>query len=151
MQIKNQVNFASGMLFMLVGGGAATIASTYPIGTAANMGPGFFPFWLGLVLAALGVIVAMSSLKTAAERLTRWHLSSMAIILGSVVLFAGMLEATGLIVSLFVMVVLAGLASHDFTWRGSILTGLLLSIGCYLLFVHGLDLYLPALPTFLRH
>ena len=46
-------DFASGLMFILVGLSFSWVARGYSMGTAAKMGPGYFPFLLGLVLALL--------------------------------------------------------------------------------------------------
>jgi len=41
--IKNPRDFWAGVMFLAVGASFAGIALTYKLGTAARMGPGFFP------------------------------------------------------------------------------------------------------------
>jgi hypothetical protein len=61
-------------MFILVGLGFSFVARGYSMGTAAKMGPGYFPFWLGIVLALLGALVLWGSLssKMAKDHLERW-------------------------------------------------------------------------------
>lgn len=47
----------AGAIFIVLGGGFAYTASTYDVGSLRAMGPGYFPLVLGLVLAALGVVI----------------------------------------------------------------------------------------------
>ena len=47
MAIHNPRDFWSGVLFTLLGVGALVIGSKYTLGTAARMGPGYFPRILG--------------------------------------------------------------------------------------------------------
>ena len=54
MQIKNKQDFWSGVMFVVVGAAFALGATSYSMGTAARMGPGYFPFWLGVCLSLLG-------------------------------------------------------------------------------------------------
>lgn len=63
MQLRNRQDFWSGVMFIALGLGFAWQASSYQMGTAARMGPGYFPFWLGIVLALLGAIVLLGSLS----------------------------------------------------------------------------------------
>ena len=63
MHIRSQKDFASGIMFVLIGLGFAYVATTYPMGTPAKMGPGYFPFWLGILLAMIGAIVTMTSMS----------------------------------------------------------------------------------------
>ena len=61
MLLKSQKDFFSGLLFMTVGGAFAYGATTYQVGTAARMGPGYFPLLLGVILALMGVVIAVRS------------------------------------------------------------------------------------------
>ncbi len=54
MHIHHPKDFLTGIMFILFGAAAMTFASEYPIGTAAKMGPGYFPFALGGVLGCSG-------------------------------------------------------------------------------------------------
>lgn len=47
----------AGAIFVALGGAFAYTASTYDVGSLRAMGPGYFPLALGLVLAALGVVI----------------------------------------------------------------------------------------------
>jgi hypothetical protein len=52
----------AGVIFVALGGGFAYTASTYEVGSLRAMGPGYFPLALGLVLAALGVVIMVVGL-----------------------------------------------------------------------------------------
>ena len=58
MAIKSQKDFFSGLMFMVVGGLFAWGATSYSVGTAARMGPGYFPLLLGSMLALVGAALA---------------------------------------------------------------------------------------------
>ncbi len=62
MKIKSQKDFYSGLLYTVVGAAFAYGAISYNIGTAARMGPGYFPLLLGVMLAIIGAIVLLKSL-----------------------------------------------------------------------------------------
>src|SRR3546814_13663054 len=57
-------------MFVLIGAGFALGATKYSMGTAARMGPGYFPFWLGTCLALLGAFVALAATSKKAEETT---------------------------------------------------------------------------------
>ncbi|WP_231970932.1 hypothetical protein [Polynucleobacter necessarius] len=44
MKIRNQRDFGAGVMYMVIGLFFAIMATQYPIGTAAKMGPGYFLF-----------------------------------------------------------------------------------------------------------
>jgi hypothetical protein len=74
-QIKNQRDFTSGLLFMAAGVYFGWTSSRYTVGNAAHMGPGYFPLLLGAVLTLLGVVMVFKALVFETEdggRITGW-------------------------------------------------------------------------------
>jgi len=56
------------MMFILFGAGFALKGASYSIGTAADIGLGFVPVWLGIILAMLGILIlAKSFMETYCE------------------------------------------------------------------------------------
>ena len=70
MKIKSQKDFFAGLMYLVVGGAFAIGAYGYNVGTAARMGPGYFPMILGILLVGVpalgipgfGLIVAIYAL-----------------------------------------------------------------------------------------
>jgi len=138
-------------MFILVGLGFSWVARGYSMGTAAKMGPGYFPFLLGLVLALLGALVLIGSMsrKGEADHLARWDLKTLLWILGSVVLFGLLLKPLGIVLSVFVLVVVSSMASHEFSWKGAILNAIVLVLISLGAFVYGINLQMPVWPAFI--
>jgi len=151
MQLRNKQDFWSGVMFVILGLGFAWQATSYQMGTAARMGPGYFPFWLGICLAALGAVVALTALSPKAEEteVERFNFKTLGIIIVSVILFGVLLRPLGLYVSLFLLVVSSSVASHDFSWKVAVVNALFLVVFCYLAFIKGLGLIFPLWPSFL--
>ena len=151
MRIRSQKDFASGLMFILVGLGFSFVARGYSMGTAAKMGPGYFPFWLGIVLALLGALVLWGSLssKMAKDHLERWDVKILLWILGAVVLFGLLLKPLGMVLSVFVLVLVSSMASHEFSWKGALLNGEVLVLIALGAFVYGINLQMPVWPAFL--
>ncbi|MFN6321886.1 MAG: tripartite tricarboxylate transporter TctB family protein, partial [Burkholderiales bacterium] len=61
LKIKNLPDFMSGLIFTSLGLVVMWAAGEYRLGSAASMGPGYFPRMLGAVLALLGLIVLAQS------------------------------------------------------------------------------------------
>jgi len=151
LRIRSQKDFASGLMFILVGFGFSWVARGYSMGTAAKMGPGYFPFWLGVVLALLGALVLWSSLssKTEEDQLARWDIKTLLWILGSVVLFGLLLKPLGMVLSVLVLVLVSSMASHEFSWKGAVLNAIVLVLISVGAFVYGINLQMPVWPAFL--
>ena len=64
MNIKSHKDFASGVMFMVVGAAFAWGATKYNLGTGARMGPGYFPLMLG-VLLFMAAVMALRGLAAA--------------------------------------------------------------------------------------
>lgn len=60
--IKNLQDFLAGLLFLALGIGFGWVASRHTLGSAADMGPGYVPLLLGLLLALLGVLILFKAL-----------------------------------------------------------------------------------------
>jgi len=151
MQIRRQTDFLSGLMFIAVGLAFSWVARGYTMGTAARMGPGYFPFWLGIVLALLGVGVAVGSVsaKAEADRMAPWDIKTLLWVLGSVVLFGLILKPLGMVLSVLVLVLVSSMASHEFSWRGAILNAVVLVVISTFAFVYGINLQMPVWPAFL--
>ena len=151
MRIRSQKDFASGLMFILVGLGFSFVARGYSMGTAAKMGPGYFPFWLGIVLALLGALVLWGSLssKAAQDSLERWDIKILLWILGAVVLFGLLLKPLGMVLSVVVLVLVSSMASHEFSWNGAVLNAIILVLISMGAFVYGINLQMPVWPAFL--
>jgi len=150
MLIKNKPDFWSGIMFAAIGTAFAVGARHYPMGTSARMGPGYFPFWLGLVLAVLGLAVALraTSFKTQAAELEKFDWKVVVIVVGSVALCGLVLDSLGVYISVFLLVFLSSFASHEFSWKISLVNGVFLAVFVWLAFIKGLGLIFPLWPGF---
>ena len=66
--IRSPRDFCAGLIFLFFGALAAYIARDYPMGSAVRMGPGYFPYLLGILLALLGMVICIKSLMIHGER-----------------------------------------------------------------------------------
>lgn len=150
MRIRHPKDFLTGVMFLFFGGAAMVLSSGLSIGTAARMGPGYFPFALGAVLAVLGAAVLLRGWLWAKDR-HAWpalKLRPVGTILFSVVLFSLILRPAGLLVSTAALVLLASSASHEFAWKEALLNAAVL-VGIVLaVFVYFLEFQIPVWPLF---
>ncbi len=147
MRLRAPKDFWSGVLFVATGLFAVVYSGiSYNLGTAARMGPGYFPRILGLLLIALGGILAVRALRFDGPRVPHWHWRPTIVVLGSVVLFGLVVEKLGLALSTVMLIVLASSASREFRPRESVLVGIFLAALAVGVFVVGLKLQLPIWP-----
>ena len=91
MQINNKPDALAGVAFIVIGAAAAVVARNYNVGTASDMGPGFVPVMLGLVLIGLGVLNIISAFAAGDDNvlsLQKIRMRPILCVLGAAVMFA---------------------------------------------------------------
>jgi hypothetical protein len=144
--IRNPKDFRAGVLFIAIGIATMVYAARYAPGTAARMGPGYFPRILGILLTVLGAVVALRALHVPGPAVPRFHWRALAIVLGSVVLFGAIVQSLGVALSTVILIVVASAASREFRPREALLSGVVLAVLAVGVFVIGLSLQLPIWP-----
>jgi hypothetical protein len=98
----------AGAIFMTVGIAGALLSRSYAMGTAIHMGPGFFPSVLSVLvflLGAGGLVRAMA--RRDGGGLPSWEFLDLGFLLAGVVLFAILIDRTGLVEAVAALIVLA--------------------------------------------
>ena len=151
MKIRNQRDFWAGIMFLCTGLLFIALSTQYQLGTAAKMGPGYFPTVLGGLMAVLGVIVSWgaTSRSNAVTSLTKVGWRELLLVLASVAAFAFLLPKLGMVLSIVALIGVAAVAGHEFNLRDTVLSIIVLVILSYVVFVYGLELQFPVWPTFL--
>lgn len=152
MKIKSQKDFWSGVMFAAIGVGFAWGALNYSFGTSARPGPAYFPFGLGVMLAALGGIVLFKALTIESEGgdpIGNWAWKPLFVILGAVALFGLLLPRLGMIATLPILIVISAFAGDEFHLGEALVNSVILTVFCWLVFIKGLSLTIPMWPTFL--
>ena len=160
MNIKSQKDFFSGLLFTAVGVAFAWGATKYSLGTAARMGPGYFPLMLGILMAILGGVITFKALVVETEdgdKVGRWALKPLFFIISANLLFGLMLgglpsikfPAFGLIVGIYALTFVASLAGEEFKFKEVAVLATNLAVMSYLAFIVLLKLQFPVWPAFI--
>jgi hypothetical protein len=147
MQSRNRDFYAGGLL-MLIGLGASLEGLSYQLGTLTHMGPGFFPVALGVVLTALGMLIAATALArgptgepASLPKQLEWR-GWLCIIAGPILfiilgLYGGMIPAT------FACVFVCALGDRTATLRGSFSLAVVVTAFATLLFSYLLRIPFP--------
>jgi len=160
MRIKSQKDFFSGLLFIGVGIAFAFGATAYKIGVTDNMGPGYFPLMLGILMVILGIAITFKSLtlETAGgDKIGPWALRPTVYILGANfafgVLLCGLpgigLPASGMIVGVYALTILASLAGRVVDFRHVLILATVLAGISYIAFIILLQSQIPVWPAFI--
>jgi hypothetical protein len=145
LRIRSRKDFWSAILFIAISLGTVIIAQDYPMGSAGQMGPGFFPALLGWILAAIGLATLAGSFTGHGEPLERLAWRELFLILGSVFLFGFLVRGAGLVVAIPVLIGISACASAKFGWKPCCALAAGATAFCVLLFVKGLGLPLPVI------
>lgn len=151
MLIRNKRDFWSGVMFAVFGLLFMYFSQQYQMGTAAKMGPGYFPTVLGGIMFVLGAAICWGSTmkRTPKGELSPVGWREIGLILASVIAFAALLPKFGIIVALVALIFIASKASHEFSIKATFLATIVLAILSYIVFVKGLELQFPLLPAFM--
>ncbi len=107
-RIVGAKDFYAGIIYLAVGLGAVLWSREYPLGNATQMGPGYFPQLLGIVLLLIGLACAVRGIRASApDEVTPYRLEPFLLILASIVSFALLIDHAGLVATIFVSVLLA--------------------------------------------
>ena len=71
LRVKSPQDLGAGLVFMLIGLAGLYFGSELAFGTAARMGPGYFPIVLSGLIMAIGIIVGLRGLTSRGRRSSR--------------------------------------------------------------------------------
>jgi hypothetical protein len=149
MRIKSPKDFWAGLMFISFGLFFMIGAGNYELGSAARMGPGYFPTMLGGGLAVIGGGVFLRSLVVSGGKVTAIPVRLLFFITVAVLLFGYLLKPIGLVLAMALLVVISAFAGHEFKWREAPVLALVLILLSVLVFVKGLGQPFPLWPKFL--
>lgn len=148
LSVRSPRDFWAGALYAAFGVAGLVLARNYAGGSAAVMGPGYFPTVLSWLLVLIGTAAILRSLIRNGEAVGGIAWKPLLLVLGSTMAFAVLLEPAGLIVALFAVCLVSAVASAHFRleWRASAaLVGLVAF--CAIVFVEVLRVPMPLLGT----
>lgn len=161
MKIKHQKNFLTGIIFMIVGVVFSIGANGYSFGSAAHMGPGYFPTLVGGLLSGLGLFMSISAMLvgTSADDTGKWVVKPMLLVVGSNVVFGLLLGGLhiagfhlpifGMVAGIYALTFITSFANDSFNWKEVFVLATVLSILSYVVFILLLKIQMEPWPMFL--
>ena len=162
MKIGHSRDFWSGIMFVALGLafalgakgirlGDSVLLAGYAMGTPARMGPAFFPFWLGVILVILGVVIAVTAYRTQGgpdSAFPKFHWIPILYVLGAVIIFGLLLKPIGMLLSGIILVFISSYGNPEkVSFRATAFLAVGLVVFCALVFVGGLKLPIPLCPA----
>jgi hypothetical protein len=148
--IKHPKDFWTGVIFLVFGLSAVFIGRDYVMGTAGKMGPAYFPTVLGGLLSVVGAVGVFRSFKRVGEKIEKFHLKELFIVLAAVVLFGLLMRGAGLAPAAVVLIMISAYASPAFKWHEALLLALGMAGFAVLVFVKLLGLPLQVFGPWLQ-
>lgn len=136
-------NLVGGGFLFFVGAIVALEATSFPIGQLNQMGPGYMPLVLGLLLAALGLAVVFQTERTAGA-LPKVRPRAVLSIVAAMIGFALSVVYLGIVPATFVVVVLGSYADERFKPLTAVLSAAVLALFAYLVFIEALGVPMDA-------
>ncbi len=145
-RITNPKDIYAGALFVAFGLAFALGSRSYSMGTLQHMGPAYFPFVLGILMATLGIFVGLRSVGIDNPGSVRVAVRPLLFMVAGAVLFAVMVEPLGLTAALAGLIFLSSLGGSEFRLREVLILWVALSLIAMGVFVYGLGLPFKVWP-----
>ena len=139
-------DLAFGVFLVAVAAIALTATWNLRGGTASDMGPGYLPRAVALLLLGFGLVFSLRGLRRGGAGLAPVQARPVLVVLGAVATFAGTVEQLGLALASLLTIVLAGFASREHRLLEGIVFGVVLAAAAVLLFIKVLALPVPVWP-----
>lgn len=143
----DKTGLLSGAMFASFGVAALVLGRNLTLGSAANMGPGYFPRVLGILLVVIGIIIALRALRAKRAELPRIACRPVIALTVALVLFSQLLPVLGMVASLLLLVATSRISRAEYGWRETVALSLVLTFLCVAIFHFGLGLQLPLWPA----
>lgn len=133
--VRGAVDFWSGLLLVAIAGAALYYIASLEIGTALEMGPGYFPLMIASVLAVMGAALMVRGLAVDGPEVPPMNLRATVLVLASFLAFALLLDRFGLVAAILAQSLIAGFASRESVLWQSLLFGAAMAAASVVLFV----------------
>jgi hypothetical protein len=143
----------SALLCVSLGVGVVALGLTYGLGTLTEMGPGFVPVAIGVLLVVIGVAIGISGTRTSVrfidakrqktENTPQWR--GWLCIVGGLAAFIVLGTWGGLIPASFFTVFISALGDRNNTVKGAGILAVIMTVIVVLVFHYGLSLQMPLL------
>ena len=144
LRIKSPQDIGAAVVFMAIGLAGVYFGRDLALGTAARMGPGYFPVILGWTIFGIGVIVGFKGLTIEGPRIEPVQLRPILVVVAAILAFGYLIEKLGLAITAALLTVLAGYARRDVSLWETLLLAAGLALFCVGLFVYALSQPFPA-------
>jgi hypothetical protein len=138
LRIKSPQDLGAGIVFIVIGLAGLYLGQDLRFGSAARMGPGFFPYYVSWGIVLIGLVVAGRGLAFRGPAIEPMKLRPILAVIGSMLVFGFAMDALGLVFSAVALTVVAALAQKKPNWRETLLLAAGMTAFCAVVFVWAL-------------
>ncbi len=139
LRIKSPQDLGAAIVFIAIGIAGLVFGQDLAFGTAAKMGPGYFPTILSGLIIAIGAGLLVNSLAVEGPPIERVQLRPLLFIVIAIVSFGYLIQWLGLAITAVIMTVIAAYARREVKLSENLWLGAGLALFAVLVFVYGLS------------
>lgn len=147
LRIKGPQDFWAGIAFVASGGAFLVGSQRFPMGTAADIGPGLFPTIVAAMLVLVGVRLVIGGLAMDGPPVEAMRLRPVAFILAALAAFGLLIERGGLVIAIAALVFVASAAGGRVRWLQTAITAAALIALAIVIFRLGLGMQIRLWPA----
>jgi putative tricarboxylic transport membrane protein len=138
--VRGPQDFYGGLALVLLGTFALIASAELPGQRGFAFGPGTAPRLFAMILALVGVAVAVIGAFSDGPRIEKYKIRGPALVLIGISLFAALIRPFGLVFATYLAFIISITGSKEMKWVESLIAAAAMTLGCVLLFVYLLNL-----------
>ena len=143
-RVKSPQDIGSGAVFLVIGLAGLYFGSDLTFGSAARMGPGYFPVLLSGLIIVVGLVVGFKGLTIEGPPIEPVQVRPICFIIAAILVFGWLIESIGLALTAILLTIFAAYARPEVKLGETIMLGVGLGLFTVVVFVYVLGQALPA-------
>jgi hypothetical protein len=143
-RVKSPQDLGAGVVFVLIGVAGIVFGQDLAYGSAARMGPGYFPTLLSYLIIAIGLVLALKSIATEGPSIERIQFRPLFAILVAILAFGVLIDRIGLALSAAALTIAAAYARRNVNRIETLVLAAGLALFAVGIFAYALKQPLPA-------
>jgi hypothetical protein len=144
LRVRSPQDLGAGVVFLVIGAGGLVFGQDLAFGSAARMGPGFFPTLLSYCIIAVGLVLTLKSLATDGPPIERVYVRPLFAILVAILSFGALIDRVGLAISATALTIIAAYARRNVNLKETAILAIALALFTVAIFSYALKQPLPA-------
>jgi hypothetical protein len=136
----------SAVFVIVLGLGGLVALGKAEIGTASEMGPGYLPRLVTLLVLGGGIVLVVLAMLRDGESVPPLHGKALLLISLAIAAFAAAVDQLGMVIAVVGSTLIASFASPESRWRETLLLSAGIAAGAVGVFILGLKMPVPIWP-----